>query len=147
MRNRGEFAQLLDRHRLGHSQRLCIGLHIDPAFQQIEGSLLLAEGRGKFIKPQWVEFDCFPLDESLGIACRRLHACENLDGSEFLQLRVDLARVLAAAASQLATRSGSAANRLLAVCVSDPVYGPWITTANHALKRFANRPTSLNFQV
>ena len=123
MRNQGEFVQLLDRHRLGLSQRLAIGLHVGPSFEHIEGALLLAEGRGKFLKPQWVEFLSFPIPDSLRSSCLAIAHDPKELGAEFLQLRVDFTRSLASAAARLATRSGSAANRLLAICVSDP--GVW----------------------
>ncbi len=123
MRSQSEFVELLDRYRLSQAQRLCIGLAIDEDFSRIAGALLLAEGRGKFLRPQWIEQRTIHIPDITARACREFAGQSNPSAHELFQLKLDLTRQLAAAVHSLMALSGGAAKKMLAVCVQDP--GIW----------------------
>ena len=124
MRDRNEFVQLIDRYRLGQAQRLSIGLTLRSDFKWFHTSLMLAEGRGKFLKPKWIENRESRVPESIANACRQLVGSTESSIRDFAQLRIDLTRAMATAVNELATLSGVHAKMLLAVCVDEP--GIWI---------------------
>ena len=124
MRNRNEFVQLIDRYRLGQAQRLSIGLTVRPDFGSVRCSLLLAEGRGKFLRVRWIESRQVQIAPSIAKACRELAASESGLLREFSQLRVDLTRSMASAVNEMASYSGVHSRMLLVVCVDEP--GVWI---------------------
>jgi len=124
MRNRNEFVQLIDRYRLGQAQRLSIGLTLTDNFQKVQSSLMLAEGRGKFLRPRWIENREVTVPDSIAKACERATIDADPGVREFAQLRVDLTRIMATAVNELATLSGVHSKMLLAACIDEP--GMWI---------------------
>lgn len=124
MRNRNEFVQLIDRYRLGQAQRLSIGSSLSPDFRCLRSSLVLAEGRGKFLRVQWIESRETPIPDAIANACCQAVEDPEYRMREFSQLRVDLTRSLATGINPLAAVSGVNANMLMGVCIDEP--GIWI---------------------
>lgn len=124
MRNRSEFVQLIDRYRLGQAQRLSIGLTLEPNLTAVQCTLMLAEGRGKFLRPRWIENRQMAVPGSISEACLRCASAGDQSLREFAQLRIDLSRTLATAVNELAMLSGVHSKMLMAVCIDEP--GVWI---------------------
>ena len=124
MRNRSEFVQLIDRYRLGQAQRLSIGSSLSSDFQYLRTSLVLAEGRGKFLRVQWIESRETRIPDAIAKACCQAVADPEYRMREFSQLRVDLTRTLATGINPLAAVSGVNANMLMGACIDEP--GIWV---------------------
>ncbi len=123
MRNRNEFVQRIDRYRLGQAQRLSMGVSLEKDFQVLRCSLVLAEGRGKFLKVRWIENLQAEIPVSIANACLNATVAQETSVAEFAQLRVDLTRTLANGINQLAMMSGVHSRMLMVVCVDEP--GLW----------------------
>ncbi len=124
MRNQQEFGELIDRYRLGEARRLTVGLSISANFTRIGTVLLLAEGRGKCLRPRWMEQRHSSISAGVGRACEQFASGQLASVGELAQLRHDLSLQLAAAAGQAMAISGGNEKRLLAICVQDP--GLWL---------------------
>ena len=123
MRNRNEFVQLIDRYRLGQAQRLSIGSKLSDDFSTLQSTLLLAEGRGKFLRVRWIEGRRVEIPQAVALACRQAAHDPQFPMREFAQLRVDLTRAMATGVNQLAAVSGVHANMLMVVCIDEPGIG------------------------
>lgn len=123
MRNRNEFVQLIDRYRLGQAQRLSIGATLSDDFSTLQSTLVLAEGRGKFLRVRWIEGRQVEIPESIAVACRQAVSDAQFLMRDFAQLRVDLTRAMATGVNQMAAVSGVHANMLMVVCIDEPGIG------------------------
>ncbi len=123
MRNRSEFVQLVDRYRLGRAQRLSIGVSISDDFRMLHSTLMLATGRGKFLKARWFENLASRVPDEIADACQECQS-EHVTVQDFSRLRIDLSRFIAGTVNQLAARSGVHSKLLMACCVSEP--GVWV---------------------
>lgn len=131
MRDQPEFVQLIDRYRLGDARRLVLGLYPGQDFSRIDAALLLARGRGKCLRPMWIEHrTCHPAG-SVADACRRWQTAAASRLDELSQLRCDFTGQLALAAQQVLSISQNSERKLLAVCVDDP--GIWVRDFDGAL--------------
>ncbi len=131
MRNQQEFVELIDRYRLGEARRLAIGLSIQTDFSCVDTALALTEGRGKCLRPRWLEHRQSPIGPGVAQACVRFAERVTGDIEELAQLRNDLSMQLAESAGQAITISGRSEKKLLAICVNDP--GIWLRDYDGAI--------------
>lgn len=119
MRNQREFVQLIDRYRLGEAKRLVLGIAFKPDFSTVGTSMLLTQGRGKCLRPIWIEHRESSVATAVASACQRFVKGEATDIGELVQLRHDVSLQLAAAARRAMSISDSSEKKLLAICVAD----------------------------
>jgi 1,6-anhydro-N-acetylmuramate kinase len=131
MRDQPEFVQLIDRYRLGDARRLVLGLSPGRDFSSVNAALLLARGRGKCLRPLWVEHRQYRMAKPVVDACRRWLTGDASRLDELSQLRCDFSGQLALSAQQVLAISQSSERKLLAVCVDDP--GIWVRDFDGAL--------------
>jgi hypothetical protein len=131
MRNPDELVQLIDRYRLGESRRLMLGIAFASDFTAVTASLLLAQGRGKSLRPLWMEFRQTELTPSISGACHRFSTGEATGIGELVQFRNDVATQLAIAARKAMAISDSSEKKLLAICIDDP--GIWLRDYDGAI--------------
>ncbi len=124
MRNQSEFVQLIDRYRLGEAKRLVLGIAFKPDFSAVGTSMLLTQGRGKCLRPIWIEYREALITPGVASACLRFSNGQVSDICELVQLRNDVSIQLAAAARRAMAISDSSEKKLLAICVDDP--GIWL---------------------
>jgi 1,6-anhydro-N-acetylmuramate kinase len=124
MRSRNQFVDLIDRYQLGQAQRLAIGVSLSVDLQRLNGTLVLAEGRGKFLRVRWTESREWPIPQATAAACRQVAASETTGLHEFARVRRDLSRSIAEAICQLAMLSGAHSRMLLVAGVDEP--GIWV---------------------
>jgi hypothetical protein len=116
----------LDRYALLHSARLnsarlFAGLRLSDDFACLSGSLVLTEGRGKYLRVKHAELQAAALPESLAADLQGQAAVPN---GQWPALLADLAGFQAAQFEQLKCLAGKFVDRILCLAVSDP--GLWV---------------------
>lgn len=112
----------LDRYALLNSARLFAGLRLSEDFTRLSGSLIVTEGRGKYLRLRHVEAQTGELPPALAEDLRR--QATKPDGT-WPPLLTDLAEFQATEFDRLKRVAGKFVDRILCLCVADP--GIWLT--------------------
>jgi len=113
-------SESVDRFRRSRRFRLVCGLHIEPNFETILGSLMISKGTGKWLRMHRQQTVVTELPKHLTQACVAM--CEAGDESltNWVATRTDLAVLLAQTIEPLLGIAGRMSEQVLAACIVDP---------------------------
>ncbi len=110
----------IDRSFAVNSHRLMIGLAVADSWDRIDGSLVVGQGRGKFLRLRHASDLGWPIPDEL--SARLVQASQNPEPSHpsLLQLGQDLADCQAQLVARLSGEAGKYVDRILGVTLTDP---------------------------
>ena len=117
-------AERIERALLDRSRRLVAGIHVDPKFERVWGSLVVAKGRGRSLRVLFCDSGSREIPSAIRENCLELIKSEGQFSSiDYRQGIAELAEVKAAMVEELKRKANKYVDRILAVSVVDP--GIW----------------------
>jgi len=115
-------AERIERALFDRTRRLVSGLHVDPDFRSVSGSLVVARGRGKSLRVLFCDSTSRPIPDVIRSNCLEL-AGGTCSSNEYRSCISELADIQALVVEELKLKARKYVDRILAVSVSDP--GLW----------------------
>ncbi|MCH2182843.1 MAG: anhydro-N-acetylmuramic acid kinase [Mariniblastus sp.] len=116
-------ARRIDQELSDRRRRLAIGLSISEDLGSVQGSMILTEGHGKYLRLRHTVSESLELPETVRDTCQQISQSEQPDFQATLLAKSDLSEALCPIIESLKQNAGKYVDRLLFVAVHDP--GMW----------------------
>ena len=110
----------IDRALNDRTHRLIVGLSVQDDFKKVNGSLVVSQGHGKYLRLKHVVGESSEIPDSVRQGCLEFTIGSNTDYGQLKQQLFDLASVQASVVEKLKCQAGKYVDRVLAVSVCDP---------------------------